>query len=168
MIDIEATKAANTQRLGCSGKSQRSIEGEVVFMNRRGLSLGIRKQDIRSSRELGLKCLKNDDIGSAAACILGISLNRSQQPRRLFRRKSLLPINPLRGSLASELVCEKCTTSRPLNIAPFVCLPLPLPLNRHTSLKECLRLFSGPEAVDGIICWTCVIQDEISRSVRSC
>ncbi len=170
LIDIEAAKAANMQKLGCSGKVQRSIEGEVVFMNRRGLSLGIRKQGIRS-RELGLKCLKDDDddddIGGTA-CALGTSLNLSQQRRRLFQLSLLLPTNPLRGSLASELMCEKCTTSKPLNIAPFVCLPLPLPLNSPTSLKECLRLSSGPETVDGIKCGTCVLQDEILRSVRLC
>ncbi len=166
LLDLVVTEAAKAdmQRLG-SGKVQRRshYEEKITIMHRRGLSLGINKRGLRRFRELGLKCIKYVDIGGT--CTMGTPpLNVSQQ-QPFQSQLSPLPSNPLRGSLASELVCGKCKTSKPLNISPFVCLPLPLPLNNPTSLKECLRLFSGPETVDGIKCSKCTLQDEILRSI---
>ncbi len=168
LIDIEAAKA-NMQRSLGSGVTNVHInnhQGEIVMMQRKGLSLGQRKQGGIRSRELGLKFLKNDNI-SGGACALKASLNLlHQQQRHLFHLSPLQSTNPFRGSCASELVCDKCTISKPLKLSPFVCLPLPLPLNsNHISLKKCLRLFSGPDMVDGVVCSTCAYQDEILRFV---
>ncbi len=168
LIDIEAAKA-NMQRPLDSGATKVHInnhQGEIVMMQRKGLSLGLRKPGGIRSCELGLKFLKNDNI-SGGACAQKASLNLShQQQRRLFHLSPFPSTNPFRGSFTSELVCVKCTTSKPLKISPFVCLPLPLPLNNNpTSLKECLRLFSGPDMVHDVVCHTCAFQDEILRSV---
>ncbi len=164
LIDLEAA-TANRQRPLDSGGTKVHVnnhQGEIVMMKRKGLSLGQRKQGHSCD---GLKFVVHEHISDATCASKAPLMNLSrQQQRRLFDLSPLPSTNPFRGSFASELVCINCKISKTLNISPFVCLSLPLPLNHSPiSLNECLRLFSGPDVVDGVVCQACVFQDEISR-----
>lgn len=67
-------------------------------------------------------------------------------------------VNPFQGWLANTLQCRACGWIKPIGISPFFFIHLPLPGNgRSCHIRDCLRLFAGPEAVRNIRCMRCGI-----------
>lgn len=74
---------------------------------------------------------------------------------------SLLPANPLDGSLSQALRCQECGFSEGMSLIPFNCLTLNLGLGGNCELESLLDAYTTPELIEGVEC------DECTRLARA-
>lgn len=89
----------------------------------------------------------------------------NQWKRYLYSNNS--PITTLvQGQYLSRLACTVCgTTSTTYNA--FSCLSLPIPLGRQgCTLKDCFRLFTAPEVLEGDNTWHCPTCKKHQRTIK--
>jgi len=68
---------------------------------------------------------------------------------------TLLPANPLDGSLSQALRCQKCGFSEGISLIPFNCLTLNLGLGGNCELESLLDAYTAPELIEGVECDEC-------------
>lgn len=97
----------------------------------------------------GLDCLRSDNVKSSGESGAEAQFGMN----RLI--SSLLPANPLGGSLSQVLRCQKCGFSDGISLIPFNCLTLNLGLGGNCDLESLLDAYTDPELIDGVECDEC-------------
>lgn len=112
----------------------------------------------------GLDCLRSHNSKESE-----IPVNDAQSDMNKLT-STLLPANPLDGSLSQALRCQKCGFSEGISLIPFNCLTLNLGLGGNCELENLLDAYTAPELIEGVECDECtkLAKAKIDTGMTAC
>lgn len=108
-------------------------------------------------RDKGLRDLTSGD----EATFLSKSISDLRHEESVTNRKYW---NPLHGLQVNLLQCTKCKRYRPMNNHPFLDVSLSFGSDqgkKPVKLSDCLRMYTEPEAIQGVECSYCSVVQEL-------